>query len=393
MNPLQAIDNVTMPGKPFGVLLVGGAQSHLENYGQDFADDPRCRLIALSDEPEISARQQRLNQQLANHFQIPYWKELENSLQNRDIDVVVICVEPERRARLAIAAARAGKQIYLDKPMCTQVAEAAELLQVVEEEKTISQMFSLIRHPLVAKARAALERPDFGKLIGLHCELMFAKGTGGTADLSQPRTEKEGPTQFSFIDSKRELFCVGLYPLVLFEWLMKSPAVAVYAQTSNYFFREHHRNDVEDFSMLQLTYANGVEATITVGRSGWASHPSHGIHQLDLVGSGRMVSLDAFEPRLEVYSDAPPWRPPEEDHPEDPMGFWSSTVAEAGVRPKQTWQSIDAMTQSDASYFLDCLEKQEPSDVPVELGAHVIQVFQAAYASAALGEVVEIDPL
>ncbi|MCA9039135.1 MAG: Gfo/Idh/MocA family oxidoreductase [Planctomycetaceae bacterium] len=376
-----------------GVLLIGGMQSHLENYGQDFADDPRCKLIALTDELNISPRQHRLNQQLANHFKIPYWKDLEEALKQPDIDLVVVCVEPERRARVAMLAAQAGKQIYLDKPMCTQVEDAAQLLKIVQEKNTLTQMFSLVRHPIAAKAKAALMEADFGDLIGLHCELMFAKGVSGTANLAQPREEKEEATRFTFIDSKRELFCVGLYPLVLFEWLMKCPAVSVYAQTNNYFFREHQQNDVEDFAMLQLTYANGVEATIMVGRNGWSSHPSHGIHQLDLVGSEKTISLDAYEPRLEIYADAPPWRQPEESHPEDPMGFWSSTVSEAGIKAKTTWYPAALASPSDAACFLDCLEQKVPSDVPVELGAHVVQVFQAAYQSAARGEVVSIEPL
>ncbi|MEZ6047003.1 MAG: Gfo/Idh/MocA family oxidoreductase [Planctomycetaceae bacterium] len=379
--------------QPYGVLLVGGMQSHLENYGEDFANDSRCRLIALTDEAGVSSRQQRLNQQLADHFQIPYWKDLDESLRHTEIDLVVICVEPERRARVAMRAAQAGKQLYIDKPLCTQPDEAAQLLEIVTTNQTLTQMFSLVRHPIALQARQALSKPEFGDLLGLHCELMFAKGIGGTADLSQPRLEKENPTRFSFIDSKRELFCVGLYPLVLFEWLMDSPAVTVFAHTSNYFFREHQRNDVEDFAMLQLTYANGVEATITAGRSGWSSHPSHGIHQLDLVGSGKTISLDAFEPRLEIYSDAPAWRQPDEGHPEDPMGFWSSTVSEAGVKPKQSWLTLESSPQSDAACFLDSLDQQQQSDVPVRLGAHVVQVFQAAYQSAARGAAVSIEPL
>ncbi|MAT15217.1 MAG: hypothetical protein CMJ46_08110 [Planctomyces sp.] len=384
---------MTSPERPWGVLLVGGMQSHLENYAQDFARDPRCRLLAVTDETDITPRQQTLNQQLADHFRLPYWKELDAALAHADVDLVVICVEPERRAQVAKRSAEAGKHLYIDKPLCTQVEEAADLLATVRANPVITQMFSLIRHPIALKAADVLQQTNLGELVGLHCELMFAKGRAGTADLSMPRRETAGPRQFTFPDSKRELYCVGLYPLVLFEWLMKSPAISVYAQTNNYFFREHQRNNVEDFSMLQLTYANSVHATITVGRTGWSSHPSHGIHQLDLVGSKKTVAFDAYAPRLEVYSDAPAWSPPEEPHPEDPMGFWSSTVSEAGVKPKQSWLPVDTPPRSDAACFLDFLEQGLVSDVPVELAAHVVQVFHAAYESAARGEVMTIAPL
>lgn len=379
--------------KQYGVLLVGGAQSHLENYGQDFVNDSRCRVVALADEVDISPRQQRLNQQLAEVFGVPYWEDLKVALASDEIEIVVVCVEPERRARVAQLAVEAGKPLYVDKPLCTNVSEAKQLVTAAEKSQQTTQMFSLVRHPLAAMAKEKLQQPDFGKLIGLHCELMFAKGISGTANLLDPRVEKEIADRFSFTDSKRELFCVGLYPLVLFEWLMHSPAVSVYAQTNNYFFKEHQQNDVEDFAMLQLEYANGVQATITAGRAGWSSHPSHGVHQLDLVGTNRTISLDGFKPRLEIYSDAPAWVQPEVGHPEDPMGFWSSTVAEAGVPAKEDWLPLTQALPSDASCFLDCVDQNKPSDVPIKLAAHVIQVFEASYRSASLGEQVEIEPI
>ena len=154
---------------------------------------------------------------------------------------------------------------------------------------------------------------------------MFAKGVSGTADLSKPRVEKQKAERFTFVDSKRELFCVGLYPLVLFQWLTGSRFTEVAGSTSNYFFAEHQQNDVEDFSCLLLGIEGGIEATITVGRTGWSSHPDFGVHQIHLVGTAGTATIDAFRPRLEIYSDAPAWRQPAKPHPEDPMGFWSST--------------------------------------------------------------------
>ena len=202
-----------------------------------------------------------------------------------------------------------------------------------------------------------------------------------------PRQENAAADRFTFVDSKRELFCVGLYPLVLFNWLTGKRVTEVYATTSNYFFEEHQNNNVEDFSCLSMRLEDGIDATITVGRTGWASHPSNGIHQIHLVGTDGAETIDAFRPRLEIYSDATPWTQPTKPHPEDPMGFWSSSQGESGVQEKNGWLPLGDASTGEFAYFLDCLDEGRPSDVPAELGAHAVEVILAAYRSAANNQV------
>lgn len=380
-----------MPSHPYGLLLISGSHTHQENYARAFAADERCRLIGLTDEADVSDRRKELNRQLAGELQIPIFDDLPQAIARDDVDLVSICCEPERRGRLAALCARAGKHIYVDKPMTTSVEAAREVVAAVSETGVRSQMFSLVRSPIAMRAKAVVESDELGELIGLHCELMFAKGIAGTADLSQPREEQTTAERFTFIDSKRELFCVGLYPLVLFPWLTGGRFAEVSGTTSNYFFAEHQRNGVEDFSCLMLGMDNGVEATITVGRTGWSSHPSHGIHQVHLHGTKGTVTLDAFRPRLEIFSDAPGWQQPATPHPEDPMGFWSSTQQAGGVTQKTDWSPISAATQSDAAYFLDCIDRETESDVSVTLGAHVVETILAGYIAAAEDRTVAID--
>jgi predicted dehydrogenase len=248
----------------------------------------------------------------------------------------------------------------------------------------------MVRSPAGQQALHLVGQAKLGTLTGLHCELFFAKGCGGTADLSLPRREKPQAERFTFHDSKRELLCVGWYPLILFQRLTGRRVTRIHASTSNYFFAEHQRNDVEDFACLLLEYEGGLQATITVGRTGWASHPSHGIHQIHLVGTEGAAMLDASRPRLEIYSAGAVWSQPAAPHPEDPMGFWTSTQIAGGVQPKSAWQPIHPDLQSDASYFLDCLAAGRDSDVNAVTGAHIVEVILAAYRSAASGQPIEI---
>lgn len=374
----------------YGLLLVTGSHTHQENYARAFAADPRCRLIGLTDESEVPARRRELNEQLAAELQVPYLGDFEAAVTRADVAAVCLCAEPERRARLTIRAAQASKHVYLDKEPAARLDDARDVAAAVSTAGVLSQTFSLVRSPAARSARQVLDSGRLGELIGLHCEMFFAKGIAGTADLSHPRRERAEVDRLTFIDSKRELLCVGWYPLVLFQWLTGRRLEAVLGTTSNYFFAEHQKNGVEDFSCLMLRMQGGLEATITVGRTGWSSHPSHGIHQIHLVGTGGAETIEADRPRLEVYSDADPWRQPAVPHPEDPMGFWSSTQQAGGVIPKTGWHPIAPTLQSDAAYFLDCIEQGRESDVPASMAVHTFEAVLAGYQSAATGRMIEL---
>ncbi len=369
----------------YGVLLVSGSHTHQENYARAFMADGRCRVIGLTDERDVPPRRDALNRRLAAELDVPFLDDFEEAIHRDDVDIVCLCPEPERRGRLTARCARAGKHVYVDKPLASNAADARDVVLAVNEQGVGFQMFSLVHSSAQQRALDIATSGRLGELIGVHCELLFAKGTAGTADLSQPRTEKAKADRFTFVDSKRELFCVGLYPLVLLQSLTKSRVESVYASTSNYFFAEHQRNDVEDFSCLMMRTVSGVDATITVGRTGWRSHAGSGIHQIHLIGSDGATTIDAFRPRLEISSSAPSWKPPQVPHPEDPMGFWSSSQREAGAMPKDDWLPIESAVSSDVGCFLDSIDEGRQSDVPAEFGAHAVEVILASYRSAASG--------
>ncbi len=164
-----------------------------------------------------------------------------------------------------------------------------------------------------------------------------------------------------------------------------SAVSSVSATTGNYFFREHQANDHEDFGQMLLTTGSGVVASIMAGRAGWLSHPHRGLDTVWLIGTDGVAMVDAHRPRFNVFADEPAWASPPYNAA-DPMGFWSSTATYA---PKSAWTPLVAMG-SDVSYFLDCLEKGQASDVPCEIAAAATEVLLGAYRSAAMGESVSL---
>ena len=227
---------------PFGTLLVAGGATHQEDYARALAADPRCRLLALADEPETSPRRKRWNEQLARELGIPVLPDLDTALARTDVSVVSICAEPERRARIILRCAEAGKHLYLDKPLAASADEARQLVAAIERAGVVNQMFSMVHTALATRARQIVRSGRLGDVVAIHADLLFAKGPAGTSRLGSPRVESRRPTQFERQDSKRELYNVGVYPLIFISWLLGRSVRRVSAVTANYFFREHQAN-------------------------------------------------------------------------------------------------------------------------------------------------------
>ncbi|MDF1799508.1 MAG: Gfo/Idh/MocA family oxidoreductase [Planctomycetota bacterium] len=86
-------------------------------------------------------------------------------LAREDIDAVVIATPDHWHALGAIAAARAGKHIYLEKPMTYSIAEGRALVRAVRESGVVLQVGSQQRsHPSFRRAAELVRNEVIGEL-------------------------------------------------------------------------------------------------------------------------------------------------------------------------------------------------------------------------------------
>ncbi len=76
------------------------------------------------------------------------FEKFEDLLKNPTINAVVIAVPDHSHARIAIAALKAGKEVYLEKPMTFTIKEGQELVKCVRENKRILGIGSMQRSDL-----------------------------------------------------------------------------------------------------------------------------------------------------------------------------------------------------------------------------------------------------
>ena len=115
-----------MPGR-LNVGVVG-----LGRLGRVYARDlaqrvPDARLVAVADLKAELARQ------FAAEFNVPKWyASHQELLADRDVAAVAVISSTSTHAEVIADAARARKAVFCEKPMAISLAQAAELLRVVE---------------------------------------------------------------------------------------------------------------------------------------------------------------------------------------------------------------------------------------------------------------------
>ncbi|MHA7112083.1 Gfo/Idh/MocA family protein [Sunxiuqinia elliptica] len=107
-----------------------------------FIQIPGVRVIAGCD---VYGRKRQRFENRVNEFysknnvqvEVKTYEKYQDLLQRDDIDAVVIAVPDHAHAMIAIAACKAGKDVYLEKPMTFTIKEGQELRRVVRENDRI----------------------------------------------------------------------------------------------------------------------------------------------------------------------------------------------------------------------------------------------------------------
>lgn len=97
------------------------------------------------------------------------WEETETDwrkvLEREDVDIVDIAVPTHLHHEIAVAAARAGKHIFLEKPFALTVEEAREMLDAVEEAGVVHYLnHNYRRAPAVMLAKRLIEQGEIGRI-------------------------------------------------------------------------------------------------------------------------------------------------------------------------------------------------------------------------------------
>jgi predicted dehydrogenase len=110
-----------------GIAGIGNISGiYLKNLTGMFSK--RVRLMSVAD--IITERAE----QAAKEYQLRAYKSVDDMLANADIDMVLNITPPKYHFEVALAAVKAGKHVYNEKPLCVTREEAQELLKTAAEK-------------------------------------------------------------------------------------------------------------------------------------------------------------------------------------------------------------------------------------------------------------------
>ncbi len=132
------------PSKKINVAQIGCGRMGRSDLG-NVLKEPLARVVAVCD---LDSRRLAAGRKMAEDYytergeagvNVKTFHDYHDVLASPDIDAVVVTVPDHSHARLAIAAAIAGKHIYVQKPVTYNIAEAIGLRRAVEAKKIILQ--------------------------------------------------------------------------------------------------------------------------------------------------------------------------------------------------------------------------------------------------------------
>jgi len=330
---------------PLGVALIGAG--HISRrYAKALAHLPLARVRGVASRSREGAA--RLAQTCGAELAVDYG-ELERLLSAPTVDVVCVNSINCLHAEHAIRAARAGKHVIVEKPLCLTLTEADSMLQASAAAGTgLAYAENLCFAPPYRRARELIAEGALGRI------------------LSARQCEKHGGPYSSWFWNVEEagggaLLDLGCHSIECLRWLLGKPRIArVSAQLAT--VRHGDRTRLEDDARVTLELEDGTPLRT---ESSWAAD-ANGESSLEVEGSeGRLVlNLLAGELRLERHD-----------------GDSRLIPVESGAG--------DGITE-ELTHFLECFQQGRVPDETGADGRAVLEILLAAYASAARGEAVPL---
>ena len=144
-----------------GYKFMGRAHSNAWRQATSFFDAPLEPVLKV-----ICGRDEKGLEEAARRFG---WQERstswEETVARSDVDVVDICSSGDTHLPIALAAARAGKVIFCEKPLANTVEEAEQMLEAARAHNCLHMIcHNYRRAPAVALAKRLIEEGRIGRV-------------------------------------------------------------------------------------------------------------------------------------------------------------------------------------------------------------------------------------
>ena len=316
----------------------GNASGHIGRV----LDIPEAEVVALCDVDQASL--QRAKERNSQAAELPEFTHYQEMLEQVELDAVEISTPHTLHFEQIMAALDKGLHVLTEKPMVCTVDHARQVIAKAEEADKVL-MISYQRH-LQAQYRYVRNQIAAGELgdIQFISALQDQKWYQGTIGLWRQQMALSGGGQLN--DSGSHLLDIVL-------WMTGLKVAEVQA------YMEHFDSEVDINSALSLRFGNGALGTIAVvGNS-----PTGGMWEdITIWGTKAVVYIRQGQIFYKTQH--------------------SNEVYEVNNLPGSTTPDQN---------FIDAILGRDQVQVPPECGLRVIELTEAAWASAASGQPVKVE--
>lgn len=300
----------------------------------------------------------------AHEFSIPwYGTDYRELLARPDVDVVSIGVPNDLHCQIVVDAARAGKHVIIEKPLCITLDEADRMIAACREAGV-----------LLMYAEELVFAPKY-----VRAKQLILEGALGDVFLVKQLEKHSGPHSPWFWDVDRSgggvVLDMGCHGVELARWIYdKRPVKSVTAHCSLVVHKDRTR--AEDNAILTLEFEGGGVALIEDSWSFFGGMDD----RLELLGTRGSVMCDIVHGNaMKTFSL-------------DGYGYaMEKSAGTKGYSFTIFEESWNYGFPQEMQHFVDCIRKgTQPSETGDD-GREVLRILFAAYESAATGRRIDMD--
>lgn len=141
----------------FGIIGCGAAA---EGHAEPVTKIKEAKLVIVADINEKRGRG------FADKYQASFFRNYHDLLALRELQAVNICTPNYLHAPIGVHAAKAGKHVFVEKPLAANLEQADELISICRHAKVkLAAVFQTRFSPGLQKAKRFFERGWMGRII------------------------------------------------------------------------------------------------------------------------------------------------------------------------------------------------------------------------------------
>jgi predicted dehydrogenase len=311
------------------------------NLARSLSEVGTARVVSISDR-----RREALARAAVRCPGARLTEDFRDLLSDSTIDAIAIATPVSTHFDLALAALRAGKHVWLEKPMCQTSAEARRLIDEAEQRRLVL----LVDHTFIYT-------PSIGKLR----ELIAAEELGDLYYYDSIRVNLG-----LFQHDVNVVWDLAVHDFSILEHLVKERPIAVSANGAS-----HVRGTPESMAHITLFFDSGMMAHLNVN---WLAPVK--VRQTLIGGSRKMIVYDDLEPseKIKVYDRGVRVN-------QSPEQIYQTLIE---YRTGDMWAphlSAKEALHTEAQHFVDCVTSGSAPITGGAMGLHVVELMEAASQS------------